>query len=51
MWDKKGENLTYKFLKLLTEQDRPKLAVIVGDSQTAVSGGALEKKLESGGSC
>ena len=49
MWDKKGENLTYKFLKLLTEQDRPKLAVIVGDSQTAFSGGALEKKLESGG--
>ena len=34
MWDKKGENLTYKFFKLLAEQNRPKLAVIIGDSQT-----------------
>ena len=47
MWDKKGENLTYKFFRLLTEQDKPKLAVIVGDSQTAYSGGILEKILKS----
>ena len=47
MWDKKGENLTYRFLRLLTEQDRPKLAVIVGDSQTAISGRILEKILKS----
>ena len=46
MWDKKGENLTYRFLRLLTEQDRPKLAVIVGDSQTAISGRILEKILK-----
>ena len=47
MWDKKGENLTYRWLRLLTEQDRPKLAVIVGDSQTAISGRILEKILKS----
>ena len=49
MWDKKGENLTYKFFRLLTEQDKPKLAVIVGDSQTYHSGGALEKILKGNG--
>ena len=46
MWDKKGENLTYRFLRLLTEQDTSKLAVIVGDSQTAFSGRALENILK-----
>ncbi len=46
MWDKKGENLTYKFFKLLAEQNRPKLAVIIGDSQTYHSGGALGKILK-----
>jgi len=49
MWDKKGENLTYKFFKLLAEQNRPKLAVIIGDSQTYHSGGALGKILKDSG--
>lgn len=49
MWDKKGENLTYKFFKLLAEQNRPKLAVIIGDSQTYHSGGALGKILKGSG--
>ena len=44
---KYGENLTYKFFRLLREQDRPKLAVIVGDSQTGISGRILEKILKS----
>ena len=47
MWDKKGENLTYKWLRLLTEQNTDKLAIIVGDSQTAFSGRALENILKS----
>ena len=44
---KYGENLTYKFFRLLREQDRPKLALIVGDSQTGYSGRELEKLLKS----
>ena len=47
MWDKKGENLTYKFLRLLREQNEKKLALIVGDSQTGYSGRELEKLLKS----
>ena len=50
MWDKKGENLTYRFLKLMTEQEKQKpFAIIAGDSQTGPSGRALEKILRKNG--
>ena len=35
MWDKKGENLTYRFLNLIKEQTAGKRALIIGDSQGA----------------
>ena len=48
MWDKRGENITYKFYKLLREQSETdkKLAIIVGDSQAGISGRALESILK-----
>jgi len=47
MWDKKGENLTYKFFKLIKEQSEKRLAIIVGDSQAGISGKYLEEILKS----
>jgi len=49
MWDKKGENLTFKWFRMLSEQSQDKLAIIVGDSQTAYSGRALENILKGNG--
>ena len=46
MWDKKGENLTYKWLRLLKEQQKKPVAIIAGDSQTGYSGKALESILK-----
>jgi peptidoglycan hydrolase-like protein with peptidoglycan-binding domain len=51
MWDKKGENLTYRFLRLLTEQSAGKRALIIGDSQggSNATGGALASILSGAG--
>lgn len=49
MRDKKGENLTFKWFRMLSEQNQDKLAIIVGDSQTAYSGRALENILKGNG--
>ena len=51
MWDKKGENLTYRFLRLLTEQSAGKRALIIGDSQggSNATGGALASILSNAG--
>ena len=51
MWDKKGENLTYRFLKLMTEQSAGKRALIIGDSQggSNATGGALASILSGAG--
>ena len=51
MWDKKGENLTYKFFKLLQEQSAGKRALIIGDSQggSNATGGALASILSGAG--
>ena len=49
MWDKKGDNLTRKWFRILSEQNQDKLAIIVGDSQTAYSGRALENILKGSG--
>jgi hypothetical protein len=49
MWDKKGDNLTYKWLRLLTEQQEKPVAIIAGDSQTGPSGKALESILKQNG--
>lgn len=46
MWDKKGENLAFKWFRMLSEQNQDKLAIIVGDSQTAYSGRRLENILK-----
>ena len=51
MWDKKGENLTFRFLKLIKEQAIRKRALIIGDSQGAsnATGGALASILSNAG--
>jgi len=50
MWDKKGENLTYKFLRLLREEKTPKpKALVIGDSQAGWTGLALENGLKASG--
>lgn len=50
MWDKKGENLTYKFLRLLREEKTPKpKALVIGDSQAGWTGQALENGLKASG--
>ena len=51
MWDKKGENLTYRFLKLIKEQTTEKRALIIGDSQggSSATGGALTSILSNAG--
>lgn len=49
MWDKKGENLAFKWFRMLSEQNQDKLAIIVGDSQTAYSGRALQRILKGNG--
>jgi len=49
MWDKKGENLAFKWFRMLSEQNQDKLAIIVGDSQTAYSGRALQRILKRNG--
>ena len=51
MWDKKGENLTYRFLNLIKEQTTGKRALIIGDSQGAsnATGGDLASILSKAG--
>tara|TARA_R110002020_G_scaffold203828_2_gene407609 strand:+ start:10 stop:1776 length:1767 start_codon:yes stop_codon:yes gene_type:complete len=51
MWDKKGENLTYRFLNLIKEQTTGKRALIIGDSQggSNATGGALASILSNAG--
>ncbi len=44
-----GENLTYKFLRLLREQQEKPVAIIAGDSQAGYSGKALEALLKQNG--
>ena len=46
---KYGENLTYKFFRLLKEQQKKPVAIIAGDSQTGYSGKALESILKQNG--
>jgi hypothetical protein len=49
MWDKRGENLTYRWLKRLSEQQNLGNVLIAGDSQSGGIGRSLEAKLKSAG--